>query len=73
MEKSTTSHTLRQLADKMRRQALETALPDYQDMLNRVAETLDDEADLVAERQSREFSRALDTFCASQFTSARHH
>ncbi len=71
MEKPDTSRTLRQLAIKMRQQAMQTALPAYQDMLNRVAETLDAEAELVAERQSWEFSRALTIYCASQFTSAR--
>jgi hypothetical protein len=69
MEKLDTSQTLRQLAIKMRRQARETALPTYQDMMNRVAETLDAEAELVAERQSMEFAHALQRFGAMKFTS----
>jgi hypothetical protein len=73
MEKSNTSQTLRQLADKMRQQAKETALPDYQGMMNRVAESLDAEADLVAEQQSREFSRALNSYYAAQSTRACYH
>jgi hypothetical protein len=71
MEKLNTSHTLRQLADKMRQQAHETDLPDYQGMMNRVADTLDTEADMAAERQSQEFARALNGFCASKFTRTR--
>ena len=71
MEKPDTSQTLRQLADKMRRQARETALPEFQGMMNRVAETLDIEAELVAERQSGDFSRALEGFCATPFIRAR--
>ncbi len=73
MEKSDTCRTLRQIATRMRQQAQETALPQFQGMMNRVAETLDAEAELVAEQQSREFSRALTVYCASQFTSARVH
>ncbi len=73
MEKSNTPHTLRRLANKMRRQASETALPEYQSMMNRVAECLDAEADLVAEQQSQEFSRALDGFCTPQRTHDRCH
>ena len=71
MEKSNTPHILRQLADKMRRQAGETALPEYQAMMNRVAESLDAEANLVAEAQSQEFSQALNSFCAPHRTHAR--
>jgi hypothetical protein len=73
MEKPDTSQTLRQLADKMRRQAGETSLPAFQGMMNRVAETLDAEAELIAEKQSREFAHALEAFCASQFSGARKH
>ena len=73
MEKHDTSQTLRQLADRMRKHAGETSLPAFQGMMNRVAETLDAEAELIAERHSHEFSRALEGFCNSQFSSARGH
>jgi hypothetical protein len=73
MEKSDTSRTLRQLAAKMRQQAQETAMPDYQSMMNRVAETLEAEADLVAEHQLRGSSRALEIYRATQFTDTRLH
>ena len=68
MEKPDTSQTLRQIASKMRRQARETALPEYKGMMNRAAETLDAEAELIAEQQSQEFSRALQRFCSTKFT-----
>ncbi len=73
MEKHDISRTLRQIADRMRRQAGETALPQSQDMMMRAAETLEAEAELVAERQSRDFSHALEGVFARQIAGARFH
>jgi hypothetical protein len=61
MENLSTPHTLRQLAEKMRRQAGETTQPDYQGMMNRVAESLDAEADIVAARLWQELAHGLNS------------
>jgi len=72
MEKPDTSRMMRQLAAKLRRQALETALPEYQSMMQRTANALDNEATLIADRQLLEFARVLEVFSASQFTTRYH-
>jgi hypothetical protein len=72
MNKLDTSRTMRQLADKMRQHARETALPEYQSMMRRAANTLEAEAELISERQFQEFSRTLQVFSDSQF-STRYH
>jgi histone H3/H4 len=72
MEKPDTSRIMRQLAAKMRLQAQETALPEYQSMMRRTANALDAEAMVIADRQLLEFARELEVFSASQFT-ARYH
>jgi hypothetical protein len=72
MNKPDTSRTMRRLADKMRKQALETALPAYQSMMDRAADSLDAEAALIADQQFMEFALALDAFSDSQFTTRYH-
>ncbi len=72
MNKPDTSRTMRHLATEMRQHAQETALPEYQIVLQRTAYTLDAEADLIAEQQSQEFARVLRAFSESQFTTRYH-
>ncbi len=73
MDKSDKAKTMRQLAAKMRGQADETAQPEYQHLMHRVANSLDAEAQVIADRQLQEFSRALEAFCDSQFSTGRIH
>jgi hypothetical protein len=72
MNKPDTSRTMRRLADKMRKQALETALPAYQAIMDRAANSLDAEAALIADQQFMEFALALEAFSDTQFTTRYH-
>jgi hypothetical protein len=72
MEKPDASRIMRQLAAKMCRQALETALPEYQSMMQRAATALDIEATLIADRRLLAFARVPEVFSASELT-ARYH
>jgi hypothetical protein len=72
MEKHDTSRVMHQLATKLRRQAQETTLPEYQCMMQRVANALDNEAMLIADRRLLEFARVPKAFSALQFTSRYH-
>ncbi len=72
MEKPDTSRTMRQLAAKMRRQALETTLPEYQSMMQRVADALDIEATAIANRRLMAFARVPEAFSTSQFIPRYH-
>lgn len=56
MEKPDTSRIMRQLADKLRQQALETALPEYQSMMQRAANALDIEAAAIADQRLPAFA-----------------
>jgi hypothetical protein len=68
MNKLDTSRTMHQIAARMRLHALETSLPEYQDVMRRTANTLDTEAELIAEQHLLEFSCALQAFSDSQFS-----
>jgi cyclopropane fatty-acyl-phospholipid synthase-like methyltransferase len=65
MEKQDTSIVLHGIADRMRLQAAETFQPHYKDMLNRTANSLDDEANRLTEMQTQEFCVQLNKFSAS--------
>jgi hypothetical protein len=72
MDTLDTSSTLHRLAAKMRRQALETSLPEYQDMMRRVANSLDTEAERIAEQRLLDFSCAFNVISNAQFSTLYH-
>jgi hypothetical protein len=72
MENPDTLRIMRQLAAKLRRQALETALPEYQSMMQRAANALDIEAALIADQGLSVFAHVPEAFSASQCTPRYH-
>jgi hypothetical protein len=66
MDKLERAHAMQRIAARMRLQALETALPEYQGMLRRTADTLDTEAEWIAKQYLIKFSRALQARSDSQ-------